>query len=386
MGQIAIPAYWMRGGTSKGLFFLDADLPPAGLERDSLLLAAIGSPDPYGKQIDGVGGATASTSKVVIISPSERHDCDVNYLFGHVPINGDQIDYSGNCGNLASAVGLFAIYQGLARATPAGERACVRVWQQNLGQMLNIHVPIDAQGEVEVCGDHEIAGVANRAPRVTVDFMSPGDPLTGVVLPTGNPVDYLQIKSLGEIEASLIYAGNATVFIRAEVLGLYGAELPSMLDSNPALLKEIENIRCEAAVVMGLATSPEQAHRERPATPKVAFVSLPQDYTSTAGEQLSADDMDLCARISSMGRMHHAYTGTGAISTAVAAAIPGTIVHECLRADCDQSTGIRIGHSAGSMEVCAEVVQDAGEWKAVRASLQRSARVLMKGEVVIPLR
>ncbi len=384
MGQIAIPAYWMRGGTSKGLFFLDKDLPPPGPDRDKLLLAAIGSPDPYGKQIDGLGGATSSTSKIVVISPSERNDCDVNYLFGHVPINGDVIDYSGNCGNLASAVGLFAIYQGLARAS-TGECVCVRVWQQNLRQMLNVHVPIDAQGNVEVCGDHLIAGVPNRAPRVTVDFMSPGDPETGVVLPTGNPVDTLKIKSLGEIEASLIYAGNASVFIRAEVLGLHGGELPSMLDSNPALLKEIETIRCEAAVMMGLAESAEQAQRERPSTPKLAFVSCPQDYTSTAGDQLRAEDMDLCARIASMGRMHHAYTGTGAISTAVAAAIPGTIVHECISESCDQSQGIRIGHSAGTMEVTAAVLHRDGQWKAIKASLQRSARLLMKGEVFIPL-
>ncbi len=380
MPQTTIPAVYMRGGTSKGLFFHAADLPPAGRLRDRLLLAAIGSPDPYGRQIDGLGGATSSTSKVVVMAPSARPDCDADYLFGHVAIREALIDWSGNCGNLSCAAGVFAIEQGLLRAS-AQATTPVRIWQANLGQRIVVHVPTDDEGRVRVRGDYRMAGVPGSGAPIRIDFLQPGGAPDGAVLPTGHVRDTLDVAGVGRIECSLVRAGNATVFIDAATLGLRGCELPAQVDAREDLLARVEAIRRQASLVMGMTRSRSEA-AARQATPKLAFVGPAQDYLTTQGEALPASGMDLCARIFSMGRLHHAYTGTGAIATAVAAAIPGSIVAGYCRGAAT-TTGLRIGHSAGIIDCTAEVSETGGGWRASKASLTRTARTLMRGEVVI---
>jgi len=377
-----LPACWMRGGTSKGLFLHRESLPPAGPQRDRLLMAAIGSPDPYGRQIDGLGGATSSTSKVVIIGPSARDDCDVDYRFGHVAIDRPLIDWSGNCGNLTSAVGVFTIEQELAEPVPDSSTE-VRVWQENLGQRISVHVLTDSDGQVVTRGDCSIAGVPGTGAPIRLEFHHPGTGPVGEVLPTGQPRQTLVVAGLGRVECTLLQAGNPTVFIRPQALGLAGDELPPAVDGVPELLQQIEAIRRQAAVAMGLAESPPAA-RDRPATPKLAWVSPPRRYRTSQGKQLEAGEMDLCARIVSLGRLHHAYTGTGAIATAVAAAIPGTLVDECVTAASPPST-LRIGHTAGVMEAVARVELAKGAWVAVSAGFTRTARTLMRGEVLINL-
>ena len=381
MNNHSIPVVWMRGGTSKGLFFNRKDLPEDDNLRDKLLLNVIGSPDPYGKQMDGLGGATSSTSKIVIISESERPDCDVNYCFGHVSITSPVIDYSGNCGNLSSAAGVYAIEQGFVKnvTSPVTQ---VRVWQENLGQVLVVHVSVDEQGNVITSGNTHIAGVTGSGAAVIIDFMSPGGGNNGCVLPTGKTHETLGVEGYGDFEVSLVYAGNATVFIHAESLGLDGTELPAEIDQDQELLDKVEAIRCQAAVQMGLAESIEEASA-RPSTPKLAFVSRAQTYLNTQQAEVTESDIDLCGRIFSMGKLHHAFTGTGAIATAVAANIPGTIVADCLQTPMKENQVLRIGHSAGTLETSASVSQIDGQWIAEKASLTRTARTLMQGEVFL---
>lgn len=382
MNKHSIPAVWMRGGTSKGLFFNRKDLPEDDALRDKLLLDVIGSPDPYGKQMDGLGGATSSTSKIVIISESERSDCDVNYCFGHVSITSPVIDYTGNCGNLSSAVGVYAIEQGLVKNITSPVTR-VRVWQENLGQVLVVHVSVDEQGNVITSGNTHIAGVTGSGAPVIIDFMTPGGGKNGCVLPTGKTGETLEVADYGDFEVSLVYAGNATVFLHAASLGLSGTELPIEIDQDQALLDKVEDIRCQAAVQMGLAESIDEASA-RPSTPKLAFVSKAQTYLNTQQAEVAESDIDLCARIFSMGKLHHAFTGTGAIATAVAANIPGTIVADCLQTPMKENQVLRIGHSAGTLETSATVSQINGQWIAEKASLTRTARTLMKGEVFLP--
>ncbi|RME32839.1 MAG: 2-methylaconitate cis-trans isomerase PrpF [Gammaproteobacteria bacterium] len=377
-----LPACWMRGGTSKGLFIHRHALPPPGPERDRLLLAAIGSPDPYRRQIDGLGGATSSTSKVVIIGPSSRPDCDVDYLFGHVAIDRPLIDWSGNCGNLTSAVGVFAIEEGLVPPAAGGVTE-VRVWQENLGQRISVLVPTDPAGGVVTRGDCRIAGVPGSGAPIRLLFHRPGGGPQGSVLPTGRVRETLRVPGLGPVDCSLVHAGNATVFITPETLNLEGGELPAQVDGMNEVLERVEAIRRAAAVEMGLAGSAEEA-AGRPGVPKVAWVSPPRDYVTSQGERLSAQEMDLCARIFSLGRLHHAFTGTGAIATAVAAAIPGTLVREALGGQREEGR-IRIGHTAGVMEAHAEAGLEGGRWVAVSAGITRTARTLMRGEVPIIL-
>ncbi len=374
-----VPAVWMRGGTSKGLFFAGADLPADPRARDSVILEALGSPDSYGRQLDGVGGATSSTSKAVIITPSSRADCDVDYLFAHVAIERAVIDYSGNCGNLSAAVGVYAIEQGLVEmgAPPV---CTVRVWQANLGQRLLVRVPVDHEGRVMSCGDYAIAGVSGSGARIAVDFLSSGDAQTDGVLPTGRPCELLDVEGYGACEVSLITAGNPTVFIRPETLGLTGTELPAAINARSEVLAQAEAIRSHAAWRMGLVASPAEASR-RPATPKLAFVCAPRDYVTTDGNTLAAHDMDVCVRIFSMGQLHQAITATGAIAVAVAARIPGSVVATCSRAS--DGNGSRIGHSAGTMEVDADVTVDNGRVQIECATIYRTARSLMRGQVFV---
>ena len=386
MPQLRIPAVYMRGGTSKGVFFRAEDLPADAAERDRILLRAIGSPDPYGKQIDGMGAATSSTSKVVILAPSARADCDVDYLFGQVAIDRELIDWSGNCGNLTAAVGPFAVSHGWVKARGDG-LVPVRIWQANIGKRIVAHVPV-CDGEVVEDGDFVLDGVTFPAAEIRIEFLDPGGlgdegDAQGAMFPTGNVRDALDVPGVGVVDATLITAGNPTVFVAAEALGLRGVELAPEVDANAELLRRCEAIRAHAAVAMGLASSAAEASRTRLHTPKIAMVSPPRAYTSASGKAVAPEQLDLTIRMLSMGRLHHAVTGTGAIATAVASAIEGTLVHAARRRDADPLR-TRIGHPSGVITVGAEVTREHGEWKVARAVMSRSARRLMEGWVRVP--
>jgi len=385
--QVAVRAIYMRGGTSKGVFFTPEDMPEAtrlpGAARDAFLRRVIGSPDPYGKQIDGMGAATSSTSKTVIISKSTRPDCDVDYLFGQVAIDAPLVDWGGNCGNLTSAVGPFAIRRGLVAAPHDGE-AVVRIWQANIGKKIIAHVPME-DGEVVELGDFELDGVTFPAAEVKLEFLDPGadeDSAGGAMFPTGNTIDRLQVPGIGEVEATLINAGNPTVFIDAARIGLKGTETQEQVNSNPELLKILEDIRAHATVAMGMAATPAEATEKRQHVPKIAFAAAPASYRVSSGKTLEAEDMDIIVRIMSMGKLHHAMTGTGAVAIAVACAIPGTVLHRMLGDK--QLQRVRFGHTAGTLSVGAEAKQVDGEWKVTKALMSRSARRLMEGVVLVP--
>ena len=383
MAQLRIPAVYMRGGTSKGVFFHGRDLPADAAARDRLLLRVVGSPDPYGKQIDGMGGATSSTSKVVVITPSTRPDCDVDYLFGAVAIDRPVLDWSGNCGNLTSAVGPFAISEGLVPA-PRDGLATVRIWQANIGKRIVAHVPMRG-GEVLEEGDFALDGVTFPAAEIALEFLEPGggeDDAGGPMFPTGRAIDLLDVPGAGVVEATLINAGNPTVFVDAATLGLTGRELQADVNGDAALLARAEAIRAAGAVAMGLAASAQEASRSRLHTPKLAFVADPVAYTAASGKAVAASDIDLLARIFSMGPLHHAMTGTGAVALAVAAAVPGTLVSR--RFAQGARSRIRFGHPSGTLAVGAEAVQRDGEWVVTKAVMSRSARRLMEGVVRVP--
>jgi probable AcnD-accessory protein PrpF len=385
--QIPVRATYMRGGTSKGVFFNQKDLPlqaqNPGAERDKLLLRVIGSPDPYGKQIDGMGNGTSSTSKVVIIGPSDREDCDVHYLFGAVSIDAPVVDWSGNCGNLSSAVGPYAIQEGLVDAGSDGLKT-VRIWQANLGKKIIAHVQVK-DGRVVELGDFELDGVTFPAAEVQLEFLDPGadeDSDGGAMFPTGNFVDHLDIPGIGKIEATLINAGNPTIFVHAKSLGLSGLELQDDVNNNPVLLKKLETIRAYATVTMGLAASPLEATEKRPHTPKLSFVASAGSYTASSGKVVSEQEIDILARIMSMGKLHHAMTGTGAIAIAVASAIPGTIINTVMGGK--SQSRVKFGHPSGTLGVGAEANNASGEWVITKALMSRSARRLMTGEVWVP--
>jgi len=378
MSQTRTPAVYMRGGTSKGVFFLSQDLPTDPRQRDDLLLRVIGSPDRYGKHIDGMGGATSSTSKVVIVAPSSRPDCDVDYLFGAVSVVQPVIDWSGNCGNLSAAVGPFAIHTGLI-AAPADGMATVRIWQANVGRRILAHVPM-RNGDVQETGDFDLDGVSFPGAEIRLEFLDPA--AAEQLFPAGNPMDTLSVPGIGSIAATLIDAGNPTIFIDAGVLGLTGTELPSLVNQDADLLARAEVIRATGAVAMGLAGSIEEASALRPHTPKLAFVSPPADYVASDGRPVARDAIHLVARIFSMGQLHHAMTGTGAVALAAAAAIPGTVVHEV-------STPVKngplcFGHPSGVLQVGAETRTAGNRWIIDRVIMSRSARILMEGWVRTP--
>jgi hypothetical protein len=368
----------MRGGTSKGVFLRPEDLPSDPAARDRMLLRIIGSPDPYGKQIDGMGAATSSTSKVVLISKSSRPDCDVDYLFGQVRIDAPSIDWSGNCGNLTTAVGPFAISEGLVDA-PRDGVALVRIWQVNIGKRILAYVPVRG-GQVVEEGDFELDGVTFPAAEVKLEFIDPG--AEGAMFPTGSVVDFLEIKGIGKVEATLINAGNPTIFIAAAALGLKGTELQGDVNGNAELLARVEAIRSQGAVAMGLAASAAEATADRPHTPKLAIVAPAAAYTSSSGKRVGADSIDLLARIFSMGALHHAMTGTGGVAIAVAAAIPGTLVNRLAPPKAEGR--IRFGHPSGTLSVGAEARADGAQWVVGKALMSRSARRLMEGWVRIP--
>ena len=383
--QIKIPATYMRGGTSKGVFFSLNDLPEAarvpGPARDALLLRVIGSPDPYGKHTDGMGGATSSTSKTVILSKSDSPDHDVDYLFGQVSIDKPFIDWSGNCGNLTAAVGAFAISNGLVAADriPDNGVAVVRIWQANIEKTIVAHVPI-TDGRVQETGDFELDGVTFPAAEVVIDFMDPADG-DGAMFPTGNPVDDLDVPGIGTIKATMINAGIPTVFVNAEDVGYTGAELQGDINEDARALAMFETLRAHGALRMGLIQSLEEAE-QRQHTPKVAFVAGPRDYVASSGKKVAAGDVDLLVRALSMDKLHHAMMGTAAVAIGTAAAIPGTLVN--LAAGGGERDAVRFGHPSGTLRVGGEAHQQDGEWVVTKASMSRSARVLMEGWVRVP--
>jgi len=389
LAQIRIPASYMRGGTSKGVFFRLDDLPEAaqvpGAQRDNLLLRVIGSPDPYGKQTDGMGGATSSTSKTVILSRSTQANHDVDYLFGQVAIDKAFVDWSGNCGNLTAAVGACAISGGLVDADriPRDGIAEVRIWQANIGKTIIAHVPI-TDNEVQETGGFELDGVTFPAAEVRIEFLDPADAV-GAMFPTGNVVDTLELPQevvpAGSLQATLINAGIATIFINASDLGYSGCELQEAINGDPAALERFEQIRAHGALRMGLIENLEQA-AERQHTPKVAIVAPPADYISSSGKSIAAADIDLNVRAMSMGKLHHAMMGTAAVSIATAAAIPGTLVN--LAAGGGERDAVRFGHPSGTLKVGAAAANHDGEWVVEKVVMSRSARVLMEGWVRIP--
>jgi probable AcnD-accessory protein PrpF len=383
--QVKISATYMRGGTSKGVFFKLTDLPEvaqvAGSARDNFLLRVIGSPDPYGKQTDGMGGATSSTSKTVILSKSTQPDHDVDYLFGQVAIDKPFVDWSGNCGNLSAAVGSFAISNGLVAAEriPENGLAVVRIWQANINKTIIANVPM-TNGEVQETGDFELDGVTFPAAEVQVEFIDPADG-EGSMFPTGNLIDDLEVPGVGTLKATLINAGIPTIFVNAEDVSYQGTELQDAINNDEKALAMFESIRAYGAVQMGLINDVSDA-QQRQHTPKVAFVAKPKSFISSSGKEISASDIDLSVRALSMGKLHHAMMGTAAVAIGTAAAIPGTLVN--LAAGAGERSAVTFGHPSGSLRVGAETVQVNGQWQAKKVIMSRSARVLMQGWVFIP--
>lgn len=387
--QIKIPATYMRGGTSKGVFFKLDDLPAtaqhAGAARDNLLLRVIGSPDPYGKHTDGMGGATSSTSKTVILSKSSQAEHDVDYLFGQVAIDKAFIDWSGNCGNLTAAVGSFAISNGLVAAEriPKNGLCTVRIWQANISKTIIAHVPI-TNGEVQETGDFELDGVTFAAAEVQIEFLDPAADEGeggGAMFPTGNLVDDLDVPGVGSFKATLINAGIPTIFINADAIGYTGAELQDVINNDAKALAMFETIRAYGAVKMGLINDISEA-AARQHTPKVAFVASAKSYVSSSGKTVAANDIDLLVRALSMGKLHHAMMGTAAVAIGTAAAIPGTLVN--LAAGGIERQAVRFGHPSGTLRVGAEAKLIDGNWTVTKAIMSRSARVLMEGRVRVP--
>ena len=383
--QIKIPATYMRGGTSKGVFFSLTDLPEVaqvpGEARDKILQRVIGSPDPYGQQIDGMGGATSSTSKTVILAKSEQPDHDVDYLFGQVAINKAFVDWSGNCGNLTGAVGAFAISKGLVDASriPENGICTVRIWQKNIQKTIIAHVPI-TNGEVQETGDFELDGVTFPAAEVVIEFMDPADG-EGSMFPTGNVVDELEVPGIGTFKATMINSGIPTIFVNAADIGYTGTELQKDINSDAEALAKFETMRAYGAVKMGLIKDVSEA-AARQHTPKIAFVAPATDYVTSSGKNLQAGDIDLCVRALSMGKLHHAMMGTASVAIATAAAVPGTLVN--LAAGGGERDAVTFGHPSGTLRVGAAAALVDDEWTATKAVMSRSARVLMEGWVRIP--
>lgn len=388
--QIKIPATYLRGGTSKGVFFRLQDLPESaqtpGEARDRLLMRVIGSPDPYGKQIDGMGAATSSTSKTVIISKSSRPDHDVDYLFGQVSIDQPFVDWSGNCGNLSAAVGPFAISNGFIEASriPENGTVTVKIWQANIGKTIVAHVPITG-GAVQETGDFELDGVTFPAAEVQLEFMDPaaeeGDDGGGAMFPTGNLIDDLEVPGVGTLRATMINAGIPTIFVEAEAIGYTGTELQDAINGDPKALAMFETIRAYGARRMGLIQDIDEA-KTRQHTPKVAFVARPATYTASSGKTVEAAGVDLLVRALSMGKLHHAMMGTAAVAIGTAAAVPGTLVN--LAAGGGEREAVRFGHPSGTLRVGAQAALVDGQWTVRKAIMSRSARVLMEGWVRVP--
>lgn len=388
--QIRIPATYMRGGSSKGVFFRLDDLPQRcripGEARDRLFQRVIGSPDPYGKHTDGMGGATSSTSKCVILSESTRPGHDVDYLYGQIAIDTAFVDWSGNCGNLSTAAGAFAIHAGLVDPVPRNGICTVRIWQANIGKTIIAHVPV-ADGKVQETGDFALDGVTFPAAEIVLEFVDPADDGAdgGALFPTGNPVDELEVPETlvpgGRLKATLINSGIPTIFVNAADLGYDGTELQEVINGDPQALARFESLRAIGAVRMGLIRDPAEASK-RQHTPKIAFVAPPADYVASSGRTVKAGDIDLLVRALSMGKLHHAMMGTAAVAIGTAAAIPGTLVNLAAGGGARQS--VRFGHPSGTLRVGAEAERENGQWKITNAIMSRTARILMEGWVRVP--
>ena len=386
--QIKVPATYIRGGTSKGVFFRLQDLPAScqvpGAARDQLFLRVIGSPDPYSAHIDGMGGATSSTSKCVILSKSSVPEHDVDYLYGQVSIDKAFVDWSGNCGNLSTAAGAFAIHAGLVDPAriPQNGTCVVRIWQANISKTIIAHVPV-TNGQVQETGDFELDGVTFPAAEIVLEFLDPSDDGEegGSMFPTGNLVDDLEVPGIGTFKATMISAGIPTVFVNAEDIGYTGTELREAINTDAAALARFEAIRIAGALRMGLIKTAEEA-ATRQHTPKIAFVAKPRDYVASSGKSITASEVDLLVRALSMGKLHHAMMGTCAVAIGTAAAVPGTLVN--LAAGGGERTAVRFGHPSGTLRVGAEAVQVSGEWSVTKAIMSRSARILMEGWVRVP--
>lgn len=383
--QISVTATYMRGGTSKGIFINENNLPAAaqqpGKARDQLLLRITGSPDPYGQQIDGMGGATSSTSKVVLVGPATKEGHDVDYTFCQIAIDKAFVDYSGNCGNLTAAVGSFAIAQGLVSADKVPENGIctVNIWQKNIQKTIITHIPMK-NGQVQEMGDFYLDGVAFPAAEVVVEFLDPADS-SGSMLPTGNLVDDLEVPGIGTFKATFISAGIPTMFLNAADIGYTATELQKDINGDADKLAWFETVRAHGAVKMGLIKDVSEA-ADRQHTPKIAFVAPPTGYTTSSGKALKAEEIDLCVRALSMGKLHHAMMGTASVAIATAAAIPGTLVN--LAAGGGERSSVTFGHASGTLKVGAEAKLVDGEWQATKAVMSRSARRIMQGEVLVP--
>lgn len=386
--QIKIPATYMRGGTSKGVFFRLQDLPPScqvpGEARDKLFMRVIGSPDPYSAHIDGMGGATSSTSKCVILSKSSQPDHDVDYLYGQVSIDKAFVDWSGNCGNLSTGAGAFALHAGLVDPAriPDNGVCVVRIWQANIQKTIIAHVPV-SNGQVQETGDFELDGVTFSAAEIVLEFLDPSDDGEegGSMFPTGNLVDDLEVPGVGTFKATMISAGIPTVFVNAEDIGYQGTELREAINGDPAQLARFEKIRVAGALRMGLIKAAEEA-LTRQHTPKIAFVSPPKSYKASSGKEIEAGEVDLLVRALSMGKLHHAMMGTCAVAIGTAAAVPGTLVN--LAAGGSEREAVRFGHPSGTLRVGAQARQVDGQWTVTKAIMSRSARILMEGWVRVP--
>lgn len=390
--QVKIPATYLRGGTSKGVFFRLSDLPERcqqpGPARDAFFLRVIGSPDPYGAHMDGMGGATSSTAKCVILSKSQQPDHDVDYLYGQVAIDKAFVDWSGNCGNLSTGAGAFAIHAGLVDPSriPESGTCEVRIWQANISKTILAHVPV-TNGQVQETGDFELDGVTFPAAEIVLEFLDPSDEGEdgGALFPTGNLVDDLEVPASvvksGVLKATLISAGIPTVFVNAEDIGYEGTELREQINTDPEALARFEAIRVAGALRMGLIKRPEEA-ATRQHTPKIAFVAPAKDYRTASGKEIITGEIDLLVRALSMGKLHHAMMGTCAVAIGTAAAIPGTLVN--LAAGGGEREAVRFGHPSGTLRVGAQAEQVAGQWTVTKAVMSRSARILMEGWVRVP--
>ena len=386
--QVRIPATYMRGGTSKGVFFRLSDLPERcqvpGPARDALFLRVIGSPDPYSAHMDGMGGATSSTSKCVILAKSSQPDHDVDYLYGQIAIDKAFVDWSGNCGNLSTAAGAFAIHAGLVDPVriPDNGTCVVRIWQANIGKTIVAHVPVTNR-QVQETGAFELDGVTFPAAEIVLEFLDPSDDGEdgGALFPTGNLIDELEVPGIGTLKATLISAGIPTVFVNAEDIGYEGTELREQINGDPEALARFEQIRIAGALRMGLIKTAEEA-ATRQHTPKIAFVAPAKDYRTASGKEVKDDEIDLLVRALSMGKLHHAMMGTCAVAIGTAAAIPGTLVN--LAAGGGEREAVRFGHPSGTLRVGAEARQIEGQWTVTKAVMSRSARILMEGWVRVP--
>ncbi|MCU9950120.1 2-methylaconitate cis-trans isomerase PrpF [Pseudomonas solani] len=386
--QVKVPATYIRGGTSKGVFFRLQDLPEPcqvpGAARDRLFMRVIGSPDPYAAHIDGMGGATSSTSKCVILSKSSQPDHDVDYLYGQVSIDKAFVDWSGNCGNLSTAAGSFAIHAGLVDPSriPDNGTCVVRIWQANIQKTIIAHVPV-TNGQVQETGDFELDGVTFPAAEIVLEFLDPSDDGEegGSMFPTGNLVDDLEVPGVGTFKATMITAGIPTIFVNAQDIGYTGAELREAINGDPEQLARFEKLRIAGALRMGLIKTPEEA-ATRQHTPKIAFVAPAKNYVTSSGKEVQAGDIDLLVRALSMGKLHHAMMGTAAVAIGTAAAIPGTLVN--LAAGGGERSAVRFGHPSGTLRVGAEARQVDGQWQVTKAIMSRSARILMEGWVRVP--